>query len=127
MESWNTSVAGVTSASGIREVTASGAALGRPRRFSPLSELIFSQFVERSDRSKPKSRILRRSFCLILLNIDTFSGRCLCRARATYMPAEAGFGGCYVSIITLDIHKNNIKSNRDILQNHDTYLEKSIR
>jgi hypothetical protein len=46
----------------------------------------------------------------------------LCRARATYMPAEAGFGGCYVSIITLDIHKNNIKSNRDVLQNHDIYL-----
>ena len=38
------------------------------------------------------------------------------------MPAEAGFGGCYVSIITLDIHKNNIKSNRDILQNHDISL-----
>ena len=38
------------------------------------------------------------------------------------MPAEAGFGGCYVSIITLDNHKNNIKSNRDVLQNHDIYL-----
>jgi hypothetical protein len=41
----------------------------------------------------------------------------LSRARATYNPAEAGFGGCYVSIVTLDNHKNNIKSNRGVLQN----------
>ena len=39
------------------------------------------------------------------------------------MPAEAGFGGCYVSIITLDNHKNTIKSNRDVLQNHDISLK----
>jgi hypothetical protein len=40
------------------------------------------------------------------------------------MPAEAGFGfgGCYVSIITLENHKNNIKLNRGVLLNHDISL-----
>ena len=75
MKSLNTPGTVVTSSSSIPKVTASGAAWGGPRRFSPLSRLIFGSLCERSVHLKPKRRILRRSCWLILLIIGTISSQ----------------------------------------------------
>jgi hypothetical protein len=107
--------------------TGASTSMGRSKvGFLPLSRLNFAQFV-----AKRRALLTKKTWSLggpvdwsfwILTPFRVKLAVRLCRACAIYMPAKAGFGGCYVSIITLDIHKNNIKSNRGVLQNHNISL-----